>query len=149
MHIARDLLPRFPNHAVDLLTAFLDLHPKTLNIVDDSNGVIGDVFIKAYADLANAYATITTSLDDMIELVFNRFMNNDYAVYDYIISNFKTILGDEGLKSLGQKLKRVYNLKNTMRISIGLKQIADCQDDVDAHVAACSFNATPSLPMNI
>ncbi len=63
MHIARDLLPRFPNHAVDLLTAFLDLHPKTLNRVDDSNGVIGDVFIKACADLANAYAAVTTSLD--------------------------------------------------------------------------------------
>lgn len=31
-----------------------------------------------------------------------------------------------------------------MRISIGLKQIADCQDDVDAYIAACSFNAKPS-----
>lgn len=37
MHITRNLLPRFPNHAVDLLTAFLDLHPRTLNRVDDSN----------------------------------------------------------------------------------------------------------------
>lgn len=144
MHITRDLLPRFPNHAVDLLTAFLDLHPKTLNRVDDSNGVIGDVFIKACADLANAYAAVTTSLEDMIELVFNRFMNNGYAVYDDIIFNFKTILGDEGLKLLEQKLKHAYNSKNTMRISIGLKQIADCQDDVDAYISACSFNAKPS-----
>ena len=61
IRITRDLLPRFPNHAVDLLTAFLDLHPKTLNRVDDSNGVIGDVFIKACADLANAYAAFGES----------------------------------------------------------------------------------------
>lgn len=52
MHITRDLLPRFPNQAVDSLTSFLDLHPKTLNRVDDSNGVVGNVFMQACADLA-------------------------------------------------------------------------------------------------
>ncbi len=88
--------------------------------------------------------TVTTSLEDMIELVFNHFMNNDYAVYDDIIFNFKTILGDKGLKSLAHKLKQTYNAKNTMTISIGLKQIADCQDDVNAYIAACSFHEQPS-----
>ncbi|WP_341763547.1 DUF6880 family protein [Candidatus Tisiphia endosymbiont of Beris chalybata] len=143
IHIMEDLLPKSPDQAIELLLNFLDIHQNTLNRVDDSNGTVGDAFQQACADLGKAYEHTTNTLDDVVNLVYDRFMNNDYAVYDNIIWHFKDVLKDNGLSLLKQKLEKSVNQKNTTTIKIGLEQIADCQNDVDAYIEACSFTGKP------
>ena len=142
--IAGDLTQKSPPHALELILEFLDLHDSTLNRVDDSNGSVGDVFREACRDLGKIYEHAPKPMEEIVDLVFKRFMNNEYGVYDELIHHLKRALNDEGLKLLQKKLEDAHNTKNDYKISHGLKDIADCQKDVDAYIRACSFTGKPS-----
>lgn len=53
LRIIEDVCSKSPKHAWELMLEFLDLHEKTFDRVDDSNGSIGDVFREACESLAN------------------------------------------------------------------------------------------------
>jgi hypothetical protein len=67
-------------------------------------------------------------------------MNNDYGIYDDIILCFKGILKDQDFEFLHKKLEHVANDQNAFQIQLGLKSIADCQNNVENYIRACSFN---------
>lgn len=142
--IVSDLMQKSPAHAMELMLEFLDLHDNTLNRVDDSNGSVGDVFREACCDLGKICEQVSKPIQEIVDLVFTRFMANGYGVYDELIGHLKTSLTDEGLKLLQKKFEDAHNAKNTYEITRGLKNIADCQKDVDAYIRACSFTDKPS-----
>jgi hypothetical protein len=144
LYIANDLMQKSPINAMELMISFINLHEDTLNRVDDSNGEISGVFIFACNDLGKIYEQIPYKLEEVVELVFSRFMNNNFGTYDRIIHDFKSILKSEGLTILEGKIKKALNDKNTIEIKLGLEAIADCQKDVDAFISACSFTGKPS-----
>lgn len=144
LRIANDLNDKSPKIAFEMIIEFLNLHKKTLDRVEDSNGTVGDVFILACKNLGNLLQNINhLTLIEIVDIVFLRFMNNDYYIYNDIIHNTKDALGNEGLNLLRKKLEEICNPKNIFEIKLGLKSIADCNNDVDSFINACSFIEKP------
>lgn len=138
--ISEDLMLKSASDAATLMLSFLDLHKNTLNRVDDSNGEVGGVFRDACENLGQIYAQLEKPIEEIVDLVFNSFVkNNEYAIYDDIIFNFKESLQSQGLLLLKDRIEKTLNLKNTITVQIGLCQIADCRSDPDSYIEACKF----------
>lgn len=118
-----------------LMEEFLDLHPQTFDRVDDSNGVIGDIFRTALEDLGKI-AKESLSVTDTVDLVLEKYKHNEYGIYDDIITDFKESLKEEGLNLLKERIKQTADFD--MRHA--LQEIADCQNDVEGFMEACSTN---------
>lgn len=143
LRIIDDVCSKSPKHALELMLEFLDLHEKTFDRVDDSNGSIGDVFRTACESLGEISKQTDCSLNKVVQIVFERFMKNDYGIYDDIILHFKARLQEDGLQQLYTQLNAVQNATNSGQISQGLKSIADCRNNVDEYIRACSLNGAP------
>lgn len=141
--IAEDLIQKSPAHGFDLMMEFLDLHEGILNRVDDSNGMIGDAFKEACRDLEKI-TDLPRPVEEIVDLVFTRFMDNGFGIYDELIQHSKASLKEEGLYLLQKQFQKSLNEKNTMEIKHGLQAIADCQKDVEAYIRACSLSGKPS-----
>lgn len=140
LRIAGDLNAKSPKIAFEMMLDFLDLHTNTLERVDDSNGTVSGVFFTACNDLGSLAGHIHhLNNEELVGIIFTRFMNNCYGIYDDIIHSFKDILKDQGFDLLKEKLQHVANDKNTLTVKLGLKSIADCKNDVDEYIAACAF----------
>lgn len=140
LRIINDLNAKSPKIAFEMMLDFLDLHKNTLERVDDSNGTVSGVFFTACDDLGSLAGHINPlNNQEIVEIVFARFMNNNYGIYDGIIHSFKDILKDQDFDLLKEKLEHVANDKNALTIKLGLKSIADCKNDVDEYIAACAF----------
>lgn len=140
LRIVNDLNAKSPKIAFEVMLNFLDLHKNTLERVDDSNGTVSDVFITACENLGSiAQDTDQLSNEKLVDIVFSRFTNNDYGIYDGIIRNFKNILNNEDLSLLQEKFEHIANGKNISMVKHGLQSIADCKNDVDLYIYACSF----------
>jgi len=142
LSILEDLASKSLEDALILMHSFLDLHAQTINRADDSNGAIGNVFIESCKDLGEMYHQITKPVEETTQTVFNLFTKNDYGICDDVIINFKQALGDEGLNLLYSKLKKASNIKNHSTVIQGLKDIADCQKNLEAYIDACKLNKT-------
>jgi hypothetical protein len=143
--IVHDLSAKSPQIAFEVSLEFLDLHKKTLDRVDDSNGVVAGVFSSACEDLGKvAQSVVGLSVSEIVEIVFSRFMNNDYGIYDGLIHNFKEVLEGEGFTLLQDRLEKSLSKDKEGAIKCGLEVIADCKNDVDAFIRACSFTGKPN-----
>jgi Family of unknown function (DUF6880) len=141
--IADELGQKSPNDAFELMLTFLDLHEAMLNRVDDSNGGVGNVFMQACQDLGRL-CTQARESRDIVTLIYERFMHNDYGIYDDIIHHFKDALGKEGLEALKSQLQNGIKSRASDNCIKGLKDIADCQKDVDAYIRVCSIQGVPA-----
>lgn len=143
MSIVGDLIEKSPGDALSCLLEFLDLQDKTFERCDDSNGSIGGVFVQACRDLGKIYEKTDVSPEDVANMIFTRFMNNGYGVYDEMIGNCKEKLGVEGLTFLQEKFEKNVTVQNAWIVRLGLQSIADCRKDVDAYIRAWSFEGMP------
>lgn len=139
LRIINDLQAKSPKIAFEMMLIFLDLYNNTLERVDDSNGSVSEVFVTAAEDLASlAKNSNHLKNDELVELIFTLFMNDNYGSYSNIISNFKGILKDQDLDLLKRKIQHVANDTNSLTINNALKSIADCKDNVEEYIDACS-----------
>jgi hypothetical protein len=140
LRIINDLNAKSPKIAFEMMFDFLDLHKNTLERVDDSNGTVSGVFFTACDDLGLLARHINhLNNQEIVEIVFARFMNNNYGIYNGIIHSFKESLKDQGFDLLKEKLEHAVNNENALTIKLGLESIADCKNDVDEYIAACAF----------
>ena len=140
LRIVNDFNAKSPKIAFEMMLDFLDMHKNTLERVDDSNGTVSGVFFTACDDLGSLARQVNLpNNQELVEIIFTRFINNDYSIYDSIIHSFKDVLKDQDFDLLKEKLKNAENDKNALTIKHGLKSIADCQNDVDEYIAACAF----------
>lgn len=142
--IMRDLLPQSANEAQKLMLAFLELDEVTLERVDDSGGWVGDSFRYACEDFGKILALGDSSVEERAKLVLQKHQKNDYSVFDRIITCCKDALGIEGLNWLKAKLQELYpaakeGFHGQWSIIFGLKEIADCQDDIEEYIEACKL----------
>ncbi len=138
LRIKEDLADKSPKDALILMHSFLDLHAKTIERVDDSNGAIGDVFRDSCQDLGDIYTKVPKPVEEITQAVFDLFIEDDYCICSNVIMDFKNALKDEGLHLLYLKLITASSLGKS-DITLGLKNIADCQKDIKAYIKACAF----------
>lgn len=139
LRIVEDLFQKSSQQALNLLLPFLDLQEKIFAHVDDSNGAVGDVFIEACADLGTICKHVPMPIANLAELIFTRFMSDQYGIYDGLILNFKDVLREDGLKLLQKRFEQSLNTSHIGREIYALKDIADCQKDADAYIRACTL----------
>ena len=136
LRIFEDLKSKSPADAFELMEGFLNTHEVTLNRADDSNGDVGEVFREACRDFGEIAKVTSFDALQLAEKIFNKFMNNDYGIYDDIIKDFKESLKNEGLDFLKEKLLLSDREKKGYAIQQGLQIIADCRGDVDDYIKA-------------
>ncbi len=136
--------------ALDLLWQFLELHPSTLERVDDSSGRMGDVFRTASDELGPLAERAKIEPEVLAATVFEKVANNGYGIYDGLIMSVSVALGQKGRAALRALLlqSRQQHLSQDRRsvlpsgrhdfsltgISLALRAIADCEGDADAFI---------------
>lgn len=143
--IVKELANKSAEAAVQAMGAFLDLSKHTLERADDSYGYVGDVFSNAAKDWGNLYARTNPTTEVCVDDVFGRFVNDDYGLFSHIILDFKEALEEPGLVLLQQKLRQGLSPKKSYKLQSGLKDIADCQKNVDAYIEACLIDGKPGF----
>ena len=132
--------------AIKSIHRFLELHKKIFERIDDSDGTIAPIFHQLVEDLAPMYQRLPpkdhTALPDV---VFSMVVNNPYSIYDYVISDFASVLGKPGLMRLEEKIRSTLdalpeNKKDDFDFSRylyidALYNIADASLDVDHYIA--------------
>lgn len=140
LRIANDLSEKSPDIAFKIMFDFLNLHIKILERSYDRDGAIRGVFISACENLGEIVKDVEKiDAQEIIEIVFTKFMSDLYGVYDCIIYSFKNILKDQGLDILRKRLENAINSDNVSQVKLGLKSIADCKNDVEQYIEACLF----------
>ena len=153
-----------PAEALDLMWRLLDLAEGVYERADDSNGLLGDVFAAACADLAPLAEAAKPEPGNLARQVFEALKGNEYGQYDGVIEALAPALGGEGLERLKALLQEwsavpmtpppegqrqqvgwgssgaIYADELAVRhrnfvVSSGLKTIADLTGDVDGFVA--------------
>ena len=137
LRIMEDLTEKSLEDASKLMRDFLNLHAKTIERCDDSNGAVAGVFTESCKDLGEIYAKASKPVEEVAETVFDIFMTDDYSVCSDVIINFKEALGKEGLSLLHSKFRKLDT--DNYNIIRGLKNIADCQKNIESYIEACNL----------
>ena len=145
--IAESLTPLDPAAGAERLERFLELAPKVLERVDDSDGRIGAVFERVIADLGTAWGQVKSqSPQALAEKVLGFVVADRYGVHDGMIEAAAPALGDEGLAALGGLARKAlagtpapadgrrYDWQRQVLQQV-LAEVADAQGDVDAFIA--------------
>jgi hypothetical protein len=137
--IMHDLLPHAPQLAAALLERLIRLDGHVFEHADDSDGVIGDAIRDAVLGFGRAWAAVPDrNPHRLAALVFDLFVQNDYAVHQEVIRACKDALGDEGLAELECLIRTRFDSGDDRRLQLvhGLAEIADARGDVDGFIAA-------------
>ena len=138
LSIVGDLRKKSPEKAMDMMIKLLDESNHTLERSDDSNGEIQSVFIQATEDCGSIAKFVSRPIQEFIDIVFSLFMNDSYVVGQEIIPAFKDALQQQGLLLLQKRFEDSMHDHEDYKVRNGLRQIADCLDDVDAYIRACA-----------
>ena len=103
--------------ALDLMWRFMDLAEPVINRVDDSNGVVGDVFRSACEDLGTIAVKGRPDPVGLADRVFTALLANAYGVFDNVVPVMLPALGDAGTAHLKSRLAQV--LADRSRKAVG------------------------------
>ena len=161
--IVETILPKSPKAACELLERMVNVHVAVLGNVDDSYGVLGDVFRQAVSDWSAAYARIPDRDAKVLAMmVFQKIMSNDYGMYDSIVPAFGEALGETGLAELENLTRKELsqipplqpdenrrdideNWSRRLPLCHTLEEIADLRDDPDGFIEAVTFIGRPKV----
>ncbi len=159
--IVDSVLPKAPEAAAGLLEKLIERHMPVFNNVDDSNGLLGDVFRQAVRDWGTAWAGIPDrNSKHLATMIFKKIMSNDYGMYDSIVPAFGAALGESGIaileKLVRQELSHIPPAQpdenrrgideNWLRrgpLCHTLEEIADLRNDPDGYIEAVSLLGRP------
>lgn len=161
--IAAQVAPGDPALALELGWRFMELTESVFARADDSNGVLGDIFRAACADLGGIAASAKPDPESLAAQVFAAIQANDYGQFDGLIATMAPALGPKGLARLKQLVVemsetpverpaerkvigwgsvsgKIYedDVKERSRkqtVKVALQAIADAHGDVDAYIA--------------
>jgi hypothetical protein len=159
--IINDVATTAPDEALELLWQFIDLHGEIIERTYDRSGRVGAVFRDACGELGEIAERAKPKREKFAEQVFARVIVNPYGVLDDLIKETAVGLSSDGLTALRKLLlavrdERLAANKGRERqaaqydhtlstISLALRDVADCQGDVDAYMDAHS-GRDPSNP---
>ncbi len=145
--IVANVVPDSPRVGADLLRDLVCADDRVFERVDDSDGLVADVFREAVLDWGRAWCAISERQPaELAALVFAEHENNDYGIKDGVVSAFADALGKDGLA----ELQRLFRAKldtvpvppdnhfdsARLRLGHGLADVADALHDVDAFIEA-------------
>ena len=156
-----DVAAAIPDEALDLLWLMVDLHPGLIERCFQRAHQLPDFFRAVCQDLGPLASKSTRPKSSLANQVLVRVLDNPYGLLDGLITIMAESLGKEGLAVLKTLLldeRQIRITANTGReeqagrydhrlstTGIALRDIADCQGDVDAYVEACAAR-DPSNP---
>jgi hypothetical protein len=117
-----------PSDAVKLMMEFIDLHEDILNRTNDEYE-ISSVFVEACDNLGKICGEVMP-VEEIVDLVFTRSMNDNYGIYMDLIQQFKPGLKEKGLKLLQAKFEKALTAENASTVNNALRKIDDCQNNV-------------------
>ena len=136
--------------AVELLWQFLDLHASTFERADDSSGRISEIFRTACDSVGSLAQSAKLAPEALAAWAMRKTTDNGYSIYDHLIMSLDAALGKHGRAALRRMLleRRDAHLTADKRaavaagqfdytlsgISLALRDIADCEGDVDAFI---------------
>lgn len=164
-----------PQQGLELMWRFMALADNAFARCDDSHGRLGDVFRAACEDIGPLALAARSAPQELADRVFEALRENDYGQFDGLIEATAPALGAPGLERLKSRLTawdeepipepreedrvvagrgmggKIYadQIERTRRrgtVSLGLQQIADQQNDVDAFAAQFDAEAR-TVPM--
>ncbi|TGV18009.1 DUF6880 family protein [Mesorhizobium sp. M4B.F.Ca.ET.143.01.1.1] len=149
-----------PDLALELMWRFMALAEPVINRVDDSNGVVGEIFRQAGHELGEIAIKAKPEPLLLAEQTFDAVTNNHYGEYDRLIPAIMPALAKEGIDHLKAKLHDTIDRRprrngeydhRAAAIVRTLQEIADGEDDVDAFIALTPLKArqTPRVAAGI
>ncbi|MCG8509048.1 MAG: hypothetical protein MI741_07445 [Rhodospirillales bacterium] len=149
--IVEGLVPADPRGAASLLARLVELQDTLFDMIDDSDGELGDALVEVVDDWGRAWAAVDDrDLEEVADIVFEAIEDNPYGVLDEVIPAFAETLGDAGLKVLEARVRQ--ELDDLPELGPGdnywdrdwarsrhyrsLQDIADVKGDVDAFIDA-------------
>ena len=139
-----------PDLALDLMWRFMALAEPVINRVDDSNGVVGEIFRQAGHELGEIAAKARPKPPLLAEQTFDAVTSNHYGEYDRLIPAIMPALGKEGVDHLKARLHDALDRRprrngeydhGAAAIARTLREMADGEDDVDAFIALTPLKA--------
>jgi len=138
------LLPKDPKAAFELADLFMSTHSKVYERCDDSGGNVGESYREAlelWLQAASAWKSSDQPCKlDWISELRKRYDNNDYAVWDYLISGSAELLGEDLLQELGRQFEAELNHfskidsggynRDRSHAKLGMKSVAEALGDV-------------------
>jgi hypothetical protein len=145
--IVNILFPLVPQQALSLLVMLLKLERFVMERVEPENQNFFDLFNTASEHLGQMLKTTSTSIDEIVDLVFDFCMHNHHETFDLIIEHCHESLGEKGLSCLQERFEEALADDNKEFIKIGLQNIADCLKDENLFIHACTFTG-PATPID-
>ena len=103
--VVEGVAPRDPTEALDLMWRLLALAGPVHERCDDSDGLVGDLFRDALADLSEVAAAARPDPEGLAEQAFAALQDNGYAQYDGLVAALAPALGGPGLTHLETLLR--------------------------------------------
>ncbi len=99
--IADKITPQNPKEGLELIWLFLGLAPSVYERLDDSNGMIADIFHDACADIGVIATRAKSDPVKLADQVFRALIDgNHYAEFDNLLESVSEALGDKGIAHL-------------------------------------------------
>lgn len=148
--IVRQLLPKSPKAAAQLLGEVMASEGRILEAVDDSDGEVGGALSRVIVDWGRAWAEVDAADPvALADLVLAASEGNDYGTRDGLVPAFARALGERGLDRLEQHTRaglgkrtsekrrgtRVWDPER-IRLAHILRDVADVRGDPDLFVEA-------------
>ena len=103
--IAEGVAPEDPMEALDLMWRLLALAGPAHERCDDSDGLVGDLFREALADLGEVAVAAGPDPEGLAEQAFGALQDNGHAQYDGLVAALAPALGERGLAHLEDRLR--------------------------------------------
>ncbi|WP_208245761.1 DUF6880 family protein (plasmid) [Rhizobium sp. T1470] len=139
-----------PDLALELMWRFMALAGPVINRVDDSNGIVGEIFRQAGHELGGVAIKAKPKPLLLAKQTFDAVTNNHYGEYDRLIPAIMPALSKEGIDHLKARLHDALDRlprrngeydHRAPAIARTLQEIADGENDVDAFIALTPLKA--------
>lgn len=139
-----------PNVALDLLDYFFDRMEKTLEEIDDSDGVVGQVCSKAARVYRQSCRAAKISPEVLAARLFHRETESSWGFFSGVSAEYRDILGEKGRSEYHRLAKEAWdglpsvNPNRTVRDEHGLRRyilkaildtLAKNNHDIDARIS--------------
>ncbi|NBW56848.1 hypothetical protein EBR43_03515 [bacterium] len=144
--LRKRILTSSAENMLEFIVQFLHLESGIMDRLDPSmdNQDLYDIFNAAVVNLNEILIKQKTPLNQKVDIVLALSINDTHATFDEIIMHCKEALTEDGLMILKDRLENALNDRNVEEVKIGLKQIADCLQDEDLFIHACTFTGSPT-----